>query len=226
MVLFDLDDTLYRELDFVHGGFAAAACLVTAATGRPQDEVVARMVALHARDGRGAIFDHLLEELDCPDPVLVRAMLLVYRSHPPRIAPFPDVLPVLDRLAADGIPLGILTDGLASVQRRKLEALGLEGRFAVIVPTGELGDGAAKPSPLGFQVALRLLGLPARRAGEAVYVANDSGKDFAGARAAGLRTVRVRDLPDVGGPGTPASPDQADDADVIADPFATLLDYL
>ena len=225
-VLFDLDDTLYRELDFVAGGFRAAAALVTGRSGRSIDDLVTRMFEIHGEDGRGRIFDRLLEELGCWDDALVRAMLLTYRAHPSRIRPFDDVPPVLERLRARGVRLGIVTDGLASVQRRKLDALGLAPQFDAIVPTDELGPGAVKPAPTGFRVALLLLGIPTERAGHVAYVANDTRKDFAGARAAGLVTIRVRDLPDEGGPGIPAPTGPIEDADCVAEPFETLLDVL
>jgi putative hydrolase of the HAD superfamily len=62
-VLFDLDDTLYREHDFVDGGFRAVADLLASRTGRGPGELVRRLWELHARDGRGRLFNTLLAEL-------------------------------------------------------------------------------------------------------------------------------------------------------------------
>jgi FMN phosphatase YigB (HAD superfamily) len=107
------------------------------------------------------------------------------------------------------------------VQRRKLAALRqIARRLDVVVMTEELGPGHAKPSPDGFRVACRLLDVsPA----DAVYIANDPRKDFEGARAAGLRTIRAGNLPDEGGP-SPISDPVGIDADIVAASFAEAVD--
>jgi putative hydrolase of the HAD superfamily len=127
------------------------------------------------------------------------------------LEPYPDVPPTFDRLRRAGFLLGLVSDGLASVQRAKLRALAtLVGRLDVVVLTGELGPGHAKPSPVPFRVASTLLDVPP---GDCTYVGNDPRKDFEGARRCGLRTIRVRDLPDEGGAeiGSTHFPHDADD---------------
>jgi putative hydrolase of the HAD superfamily len=217
-VLFDMDDTLYPEHEFVDGGFAAVATWLAPRLGVPADELRARLWTLHGRDGRGRLFDTLLEEHAAgPDPDLVRACLLLYRTHTPRLRPFRGVPALLESLQAGGVRLGIVSDGTPAVQHRKLAGLGgIAGRFEVVVMTGELGPDAAKPSPIPFRVACRLLDLvPA----DVVYVGNDPRKDFAGARDAGLATVRVGRVPDEGGAAPAVA---AVDAQQIIDDIAGL----
>ncbi len=67
--------------------------------------------------------------------------------------------------------LGLLSDGLLRVQRAKLEALGLEELFEVVVFSDELGRDAWKPSTRPFERMLELLQVPAP---EAVYVGENS----------------------------------------------------
>jgi putative hydrolase of the HAD superfamily len=219
-VLFDLDDTLYAEHAFVDGSFQAVGAFLAPVLGSPADELAARLWALHARDGRGRLFDALLEEHGIhDDPDLVLACLLVYRTHRPRLEPFPGVAETLAALAAAGVLLGVVSDGNAGVQRRKLAGLGpLAGLFDVVVMTDELGARFAKPSPVPFRVACRILGVPAA---SAVYVGNDPRKDFRGARAAGLFTIRMGRLPDEGG-GLAIQVPAADDADIAIDTFPSL----
>ncbi len=217
-VLFDLDDTLYPELTFVHGGLRAAADRLGRRTGQARERLFERMVAIHEADGRGRIFDTLVAEIAAQDPVLVPLLIFAYRSHEPRIAVFDDVAPVLAALRNAGIRLGLVTDGLASVQRRKVEALGLDELVDVVVPTSELGPGVDKRSPVGHLVALDILGVPPSAA---TYVGNDPRKDFIGARAAGMSTIRVRDMPHEGGPPIPRE-SWPDDADRYLEHFADL----
>jgi putative hydrolase of the HAD superfamily len=221
-VLFDLDDTLYPELAFVHGGFRAAADRLARRTGHGRDRLFERMLAIHEADGRGRIFDALVAEIQADDPVLVPMLIFAYRSHAPRIAAFDDVPPVLAALRHAGVRLGLVTDGLASVQRRKIEALGLDRLLDAVVPTSELGPDVDKRSPIGHLVALDIMGVPPSTA---TYVGNDPRKDFVGARAAGLATVRVRQMPHEGGQ---AIPDKTwpEDADRYLERFADLTEMI
>jgi putative hydrolase of the HAD superfamily len=215
-VLFDLDDTLYPERQFVDGGFRAVARFLAPLTGEPARTLASRLRALHERDGRGRLFDTLLGELGHPaDTDLVLACLLTYRTHRPRLTPFPGVLEMLDAVRATEIPIGLVSDGNSAVQRRKLAALpGVNRRLDVVVLTDELGPAFAKPSPAGFRVACRLLAVEPSRA---VYVGNDPRKDFAGARAGGLRTIRTGRIPDEGGARMVTVDEGADADTVVAD---------
>jgi len=221
-VLFDLDDTLYPELAFVHSGFRAAADRLALRTGLARDRLFERMLAIHEADGRGKIFDTLVAEIEVNDPALVPMLIFAYRSHAPRIAVFDDVPPVLTALRHAGVRLGLVTDGLASVQRRKIEALGLSGLLDAVVPTNELGPDVDKRSPIGHLVALDIMGVPPSAA---TYVGNDSRKDFVGARSAGLATIRVRKMPDEGGPPI-LRESWPDDADRYLERFADLADLI
>jgi putative hydrolase of the HAD superfamily len=215
--LFDLDDTLYPERSFVDGGFRAVGRFLGQLTGRSPASIARRLAALHERDGRGRLFDTLLAELDQPpDPDLVLATLLVFRTLRPRLAPFPAVIEVLLRLRAARISTGVVSDGLSAVQRRKLAALrDVARQMDVVVMTDELGPGHAKPSATSFRVACRLLGIePAH----AVYIANDPRKDFVGAREAGLATIQTGRLPDEGG-GAAVSAANGEDADLVVETF-------
>ncbi len=87
------------------------------------------------------------------------------------------------------IKLALVTDGDPPLQAAKLAALGLAGRFAVVVYCDELGGRSArKPATAPFLAALEALGVSASRA---VYVGDRPDKDVAGATAAGMRAVRV-----------------------------------
>ena len=219
-VLFDLDDTLYPEHQFVDGGFRAVAAFLGPRLGMDPARLAGRLWELHEGQGRGRLFDTLLAEQGVgDDPDLVAACVLAYRTHDPALRPFDGVLAALDAARAAGLRTGVVSDGAAGVQRRKLDGIaGLAGRLDVVVITDELGPGLAKPSPVGFRVACLLLGvLPA----EAAYVGNDPRKDFVGARAAGLATIRSGRVPDEGG-GRLIGIDAASDADLAIDDFPTL----
>lgn len=187
-VLFDLDDTLYAELTYVHSGFRAVAAYLSEAHGLPADVLFDDMLDELTREGRGQIFDRVVARHDLRTPDLVPALVQIYREHPPCIALFPDVLPALGRLRRLGVKLGLITDGHWRVQERKVAALGLHNLMEVIIYTGQRGPDYWKPNPAPFLDAARALAItPA----QAAYVGNDPAKDFGGANHVGMLTIHL-----------------------------------
>jgi carbamoyl-phosphate synthase large subunit len=188
-VLFDLDNTLYPEEQFVVSGFRAAADCLAAHIHRDAQALLERMLQILRARGRGRVFDILLKELDIDSTTWLPTLLQVYRSHPPVLSLFSETAAVLRALKDRGTLLGLVTDGLASTQRRKIAALGLEAYMDAIVCTGELGKGYAKPSPVPFEIALTLLDVAPKLA---AYVGDDISKDFAGPNHLGMKSVQIR----------------------------------
>jgi putative hydrolase of the HAD superfamily len=97
---------------------------------------------------------------------------------------YDDVGAALDMVASRGLAVGIVTNVAADHQRRKLEFVGLGGRFDVVVGLDTLGFG--KPDPRVFRHACDLLGTTPR---DTVFVGDRLDHDAVGARDAGLRAV-------------------------------------
>ncbi|MFJ4685675.1 HAD family hydrolase [Streptomyces sp. NPDC088789] len=96
---------------------------------------------------------------------------------------FPDVLPVLDTLAASHRH-AVLSNSSLGVQDRKLRVLGVRDRFESVLCAAELG--VSKPQAAAFAAACEALGLPPR---EVAYVGDHPEIDGRGASAAGLLSV-------------------------------------
>lgn len=199
-VLFDLDNTLYPEEEFVVSGFRAAAKCLAACKGLDADELVDQMRSILRREGRAKLFNTLLQEIQLESSVWIEILLCAYRSHQPSIKLFPEAISVLETLRGCGIAVGLITDGMASVQRQKIAALGLKHYMDIIVCTDELGDGCGKPSTVPFEVALTLLGIVPSGA---AYVADDVSKDFAGPNQMGMTSIQIGSGELVGLPAKP-----------------------
>ena len=119
---------------------------------------------------------------------------------------YDDVMPVLRRLSASGIRLGLVTNGYYEEARDvmervyrtyvkgRLKAVGLpESMFSVIV--GRDTVGAEKPDPRPFLHAAGALGL---KPDEIIFVGDRYDKDYVGSQAVGMKPVlilRGRKLP-------------------------------
>jgi len=187
-VLFDLDDTLYPECEFVLSGFRAVARWGRDKLGLPYEKSYNRLREIFYNGIRGRTFNFWLEELGFSDPEYINLAINIYREHIPIIHPFPEVPDLLKNLKKRYI-LGIVTDGNWQMQERKIEALNISNFFTTIILTDKLGTDYWKPSPKPFLIALKQLGF---EAGAACYVGDNVGKDFFGARKIGLMTIWVR----------------------------------
>ncbi|MGW3285712.1 HAD family hydrolase [Streptomyces sp. NPDC001002] len=98
---------------------------------------------------------------------------------------FPDVLPVLDALAASHRH-AVLSNSSITVQDRKLRTLGVHDRFEVILCAAELG--VSKPEAGAFLAACDALGLTP---GQVAYVGDHPEIDGRGAADAGLLSVWI-----------------------------------
>lgn len=122
----------------------------------------------------------------------------------------------LGRLAAEGVRMALICDtGLSPgrVVRTLLDRAGLLGLLEIQVFSDEVG--APKPDPRPFRAALAPLGTSP---GEAVHVGDLRRTDVAGARAFGMRTVRIR--------GHYDDRSELPEADAVADSHAHLLGLL
>ena len=111
---------------------------------------------------------------------LERYNALLVATVQPRL----DLGPTLRTLQGQhGLPLGVITNGLANEQRRKLSILAVEAYFepAAVIVSGE--HGYAKPDPRIFRAALTALCVsPA----QALYVGDSWENDVLGGLRAGL----------------------------------------
>lgn len=187
VIVFDMDDTLYPEADFVRSAHRAVAERVW------QDLSIDIEPELRRRFNsgqRGDLMSAALATLGAsiPNDYVSRVLVPTYREHVPTILPYVETVAVLEELRKRGHRLALLSDGWAAVQRRKLLALGLADFFEAIVFTDEISPGAWKPSPIGFQRILSDLGV---RGDQAAYVSDNPLKDFAGPNSLGMHTVRI-----------------------------------
>lgn len=188
-VIFDLDDTLYAERDFAHSGFRAAGRHAREAWG--VNGLAESMIALLDDGHLGGLFKISIEEhLEEATEDHVKELIDVYRTHEPQIELFHDARWALQHYAAKGA-LGLITDGTASVQARKVEALGIAPHFDEIVLTGALGQTPRefhKPHPRSYEIIEERIGAPGDRY---VYVGDNPAKDFITPNRRGWISIQV-----------------------------------
>jgi putative hydrolase of the HAD superfamily len=210
-LIFDLDDTLYRESDFVSGGYRAVAHRLEATCGAGWEQTHEFMMAKLARAGRRSVFPAVLERFPAA-ALRLEDLVSIYRGHIPEIRLYDGYAELLRELRKSR-RLGLVTDGNPRVQRAKCEALRLEEFFDQMIFTWDHGEDKEKPHPFAFRLMLDRLGVDAS---EALFIGDNVEKDCRGARAAGMKSVRVRKQ----GPDREAKHEE--DADIVIDSLLQL----
>ncbi len=131
-------------------------------------------------------FDDLLEGLGSREEGLLRALVeLFHRAPVDTLALYEDAASVLPRLARSFL-LGIITNGQAEMQRRKVIALGLRDLLPYQVYTAEMGH--PKPSVRCYEHAIEMANIDPQ---ESFYVGDNPYIDFTGAKHIGMHAVRL-----------------------------------
>jgi putative hydrolase of the HAD superfamily len=186
-VVFDLDDTLYLERDYVRSGFSAAGAWCE---DHLQLHGIGELAwSLFNEGRRGDIFDAAVRERlgASAEPQAIQSLVQVYRNHTPEIRLTADAAQCLARIGCC-VQMAIITDGHPVSQWKKIDALEIRERFEAIIVTGEWGAEFSKPNPRAFRKIES--DFPASE--KYFYVADNPRKDFTAPRALGWRNVRVR----------------------------------
>lgn len=172
-VIFDLDDTLYSEKDYVRSGYRA----VEAQTG-----ISANAFWKAFEAGKPAI-DEVLNKIGKEN--LKDKCLEIYRNHQPRITAYDGVKALINDLRNRGIFIGIITDGRPEGQRAKLAAIDLEVNKVVI--TDELGGiRFRKPCDIAFRIMQRAANVDFT---QMVYIGDNPSKDFIAPKQLGMQSI-------------------------------------
>ena len=124
VVVFDLDDTLYKEIDFLKSAYREISdflCKAYSVGG-----VFEKM--LHDYEEGKNAFQEVIDPYQLP--IKLEDLLGMYRNHFPDISMDVDTKEVLDILKRNCIGLGIITDGRQKSQMNKIKALGLDDYIA------------------------------------------------------------------------------------------------
>jgi len=190
-VVFDLDDTLYDEIDYCKSGFTAAADFLAALPKMPSAERIFEIFWQQFTAGnRKETFNTALEELGiaaADSNNLITDLIEVYRNHVPKITLPADSKNVLDQLTGN-YTLALITDGFLPAQKLKVQALGIEKYFKCIIYTEALGREFWKPSPAGFKKIMQTLNSEPKNI---VYLADNEKKDFIAPNKLGFLTVQL-----------------------------------
>ena len=181
VVCFDLDDTLYKEINYLE---AAYKIIAEEVFGEQMETYFHQMLSWYY--SKDDVFQRVVDL--SPKKISKNDLLDIYRYGVHNLPLSLEVRNVLDELEAKGYNLGLITDGRTLTQRNKISALGLFDYFKEedIVISEEFGS--EKPSLLNYKYFMNRY--PNFRF---YYVGDNPKKDFVGANQLGWETICLID---------------------------------
>lgn len=162
VICFDLDDTLYKEIDFVKSAYREIADTVGHPNTVPQ-------LLTWFYEGKN-VFAEFISTYNLE--ITIEDAITLYRNHVPMISLEPDTKEFLLDLKESSAIVGLITDGRSISQRNKIKSLGLDGFFDIVIISEEFGS--AKPDPKNYLVVQKRF--PERK--HFIYVGDNPKKDF------------------------------------------------
>lgn len=178
VIVLDLDDTLYPEIDYQTSGYLEVCRLLEEISGISLAQDLVSLRERNERDVLGALC-----ELAGLPLTMKESLLWMYRLHLPKISLSASVTAFL-QILRERYQVAILTDGRSVTQRQKIKALGLMDIPAYI------SEEYASEKPALYRFDLIMKEMPAHRY---AYVGDNPKKDFIAPNALGWLTFCLRD---------------------------------
>jgi len=189
VLIFDLDDTLYPEIDFFNEGLQSVAEFIETKYELPKDEVLIDLQKLYTAHGRNFLFNTWTDNNRLPKR-LIREMVSVYRQHPIKLSIPDDNLAAISNFAGNKY---LVTDGNKIVQKNKINSFGLSKILKKCFITNQYGIQFQKPSLYCFDLIRQRENVDWS---DLVYVGDNPSKDFVSLNSVGAITVHSKQYSD------------------------------
>jgi putative hydrolase of the HAD superfamily len=189
-VLFDLDQTL---IDFLgmkkEASKKAAKAMIKAGLRLDRRKAGKQLFEFYLKHGidSDTAFERFIKKMHGKlDYKILAAGINAYLSSK-LIGPYPNVRHTLRKLKKKGIKLGIVTDAPALKAWKRLNAMGLDDFFDIVIAYEDTRK--KKPHKLPFSLALKQLKLQPQ---DVLFVGDNPERDIKGANMVGMKTAFAR----------------------------------
>lgn len=175
VIVFDLDDTLYDEIDFVKSGFKEVSLYLK------HKDYYDFMLNVFKKEGSGKVFNRLIDKYDLN--VSIQKLIEIYRFHTPSIS--------LDDITKEVLTFtkkydtALISDGHYVMQKNKFNALGLKDYIDLPVFTDFYQT--CKPEEKAFKIIMEYF-----PNNSFVYISDNPKKDFIAPNKLGWKSIRYK----------------------------------
>jgi putative hydrolase of the HAD superfamily len=180
VIVFDLDDTLYKEIEFVKSAYREIARIIELQIGiYIYDELIKLFTE------KENVFETILSKYSIK--LSLQDLIDIYRYHIPIITPIKEIMNFINRNKNIVHAFSLITDGKSVTQRNKLSALGLTNLFNNNVFISQ-EVGFDKLNEYSFLEIIKKF--PRKKF---IYFADNAKKDFIIANKLGWVTYQIQD---------------------------------
>ena len=165
-IVFDLDDTLYKEISYVESAYIYISRLIKFKFNLDLSKDIKKCL-----DDGDNFFDIINSKLHQNQSFPIEKYLDLYRYHFPEIKLSKDTDDFLKKILSYKIDFSIITDGRSISQRNKIKALALDNLAKNIIISEETGF--EKPHLNNFKIIESMY--PTKKI---FYIADNTSKDF------------------------------------------------
>ena len=192
VICFDLDDTLYKEIDYLKSAYWEIAGFAATQCDGCSDSV--NILAIKAYNRMIAAYNEGLNAFEELNKFLglelsISDYLCIYRNHKPKIALSNDIVQMLDVLKKQGVRIGLITDGRSIQQRNKIYALGLSRWIEEEDIVISEAFGSEKPALANYMYFMERY----FKCHDFAYVGDNVKKDFIAPNVLGWTTICLKD---------------------------------
>lgn len=174
-VVFDLDDTLVKEIDYLKSAYKEIVLNIDSGNGNLYHVM---LNLYYKKEDVFRFLESKYSEISKP------YLLNLYRNHKPAIKLNEDTLGLLKWCRSKNFTTGLITDGRSSQQNNKLDALGIKHFFDKIIISEEFGF--SKPSTEVYNEFENFKG-------QKFYIGDNTSKDFVAPNALGWTSICLLD---------------------------------
>lgn len=189
-VVFDLDNTLLDRdasvIQFIDDQYDR---LVHVLGHIRKDIYMTRFIELdsHGYVWKDKVYKQLTDEFNIKGVTWEKLLDDYINKFQLNCVPFPNLLPMLDKLSAKDLKLGIITNGFGQFQMNTIKALGIEKYFDVILISE--WEGIKKPHANIFKRALEKLNVSSQAS---IYIGDHPINDVRAAQKVGMKGIWKR----------------------------------
>jgi len=176
IIVYDLDDTLYDELEFVKSGFKEVSRYLGS------DLYYDFMLEVFIKDGSGKVFNSLIEEFTLDTSLL--KLIEIYKFHQPRITLPKESLELLK--FTKEYKTALISDGNYLMQKNKFRALNLESYIDYPLFTDFYHTN--KPQEKAFKMVMEKF----EEEINFIYISDNPKKDFIAPNRLGWKSIRFK----------------------------------
>jgi len=176
-IVFDLDDTLFKEIDFVKSAYVYINSYINSRFNIDLSKNIKKCLS-----GEINFFNLINSKLYPDQNFPIEKYLELYRFHYPEIKLSKDTSVFFEKILSHNIEFSIITDGRSISQRNKIKALGLYDLVKNIIISEETGF--EKPHLNNFKILNRIYSNK-----KLIYIADNTSKDFLAPNSLNWNTI-------------------------------------